>query len=150
CWSMGNRKFEVIPTANELAKKWREGFRAQASEEMLAAYERLATVMSATKDGPYWENRDKIDKAKNAFRTAVGEDLYAQWSAEASEWRQGGMYQSYGGGSDKPAEFNLAWARRWVCKRAHELGWSESLHGDFDSSIHSERNEHTLERIGKK
>lgn len=150
CWSMGNRRLGVIPTANELAKKWEEGFRAQASEEMLAAYERLATVMSATKDDPYWANRDKIDKAKSSFRTAVGEDLYAQWSAEAAEWRQGGMYQSFSGGRDKPAEFNLAWARRWVCKRAHELGWSESLHGDFDSSIHSERNEHTLERIGKK
>ncbi len=150
CWSMGHRRSGFIPTANELADKWYEGFRIQASTEMLAAHERLALVMSTTKDAPYWENRNKIDQAKSSFRDAVGEDLYAQWSAEASVWRQGGMYQSFGRGREKPAEFNLAWARRWVCKRAHDLGWCETLHGSFDASIHSERNEHTVERIGKK
>jgi hypothetical protein len=58
------------------------------------------------------------------------------------------MYQGFG--SKGAAGFNLAWARRWVCWRAHDLGWSEGLHHTFDRSTRSDRHSHEVERIGKK
>lgn len=90
----------------------------------------------------------RIDEAKAQFRTIVGADAFEEWRAKAEHWRSEGMYQRLA--RQGAAEFNLAWARRWVVMRAHELGWSEELHGNFDRSIRSNRNEHSLERIGKK
>lgn len=46
--------------------------------------------------------------------------------------------------------FNLGWARRWICKRAHDYGWSEALHQKFDRVQGSGRMNHAKERIGKK
>ncbi|WP_454872526.1 NACHT domain-containing protein [Paraburkholderia xenovorans] len=148
-WSVAIKGSGPIPTAKELAHRWFEKFRETASPEMLAAHDALVSVMSGI-DGAHWEKQQIIDQAKSDFRAAVGEEIYAQWSAEASVWRQGGMFQLSGGRRDEPAEFNLAWARRWVCKRAHDLGWSETLHGDFDISIRNDRHTHHVERIGKK
>jgi hypothetical protein len=106
--------------------------------------------MSEVSDSNYWEKRDIADKAKATFRAAVGEEVYAEWAAEASVWRQESMFQLHGNRRDEPAGFNLSWARRWVCKRAHDLGWTEALHGDFDASIRNDRHTHKAERIGKK
>jgi len=49
------------------------------------------------------------------------------------------------------ARFDRIWAQRWVCQRAHELGWTEKRFKDFDNTHRSHgRNEHRVERIGKK
>lgn len=149
-WSMATKDCESIPTAKELAERWLEKFCATASPEMLAAHEALVNAMAKSNDASYLEKREIINQAKVAFRAAVGEDIFAQWSVEASEWRQQGMYQLFGNGRNAPAELNLAWTRRWVCKRAHDLGWSENLHGEFDASIRNNRQTHQIERIGKK
>ena len=55
--------------------------------------------------------------------------------------------------SDRPAKFNFEWAQRWVIKRAYELGWSESLFGEFEKnycSYHTGSTSNRVERIGKK
>lgn len=149
-WSVAAKGSGPIPTAEELAQGWFEQFRATASPEMIAAHDALVSVMSEVDGTRYWESRQIVDQAKANFRAVVGEEIYAQWSAEASFWRQGGMFQRPASRRDAPAEFNLAWARRWVCKRAHDLGWSEALQGAFDLSICNDRHAHSVERIGKK
>ncbi|WP_439528000.1 hypothetical protein [Pannonibacter sp.] len=41
--------------------------------------------------------------------------------------------------------------RRWVCKRAHDLGWTPERFGDQERNLRSSgRMEHRVERIGKK
>ena len=52
---------------------------------------------------------------------------------------------------DSPAQFNATWAQRWICKRAHDLGWKTRRFGAFERifPIHG-RSEHRVERIGKK
>jgi hypothetical protein len=149
-WSVATKGSGPIPTAEELAERWFKRFRATASPEMIAAHEALVSVMSEVNGSRYWEKRQIAEQAKADFRAAVGEETYAQWSAEASVWRQEGMFQRPACRHNEPAEFNLAWARRWVCKRAHDLGWSEALHGEFDTSIRNDRHTHKAERIGKK
>ena len=54
--------------------------------------------------------------------------------------------------SDYPIEFNVAFAQKWVTKRAHQFGWSSELHGEFDKRIGTGRGRDNkfMERIGKK
>lgn len=146
-WSAATKGTSPLPSTKELADRWLKRFEAAASPEMLAAHKTFVTAVSESADLDYGERREITDKAKAAFRAAVGEDVFAQWSAEASNWRENGMYQRIVNSSQKVAQFNLAWARRWVCKRAHDLGWTEALHGEFDASVNDE---HGVERIGKK
>ena len=117
---------------------------------MREAYHKLmADLVAANPDGhaAIGKVRDRLWAAKAAFRQAVGPKIFESWRAEAEHWRDEGMYQNFG----RPglAGFNLAWARRWVIKRAHDLGWSEDLHGAFDRSVQTERHDHSVERIGK-
>jgi hypothetical protein len=52
---------------------------------------------------------------------------------------------------DQAATFNIAWGRRWICKRAHDLGWAPDLFGEFDKHCGGySRTDHAVERIGKK
>jgi len=140
-----------LPTAYDLREEWFEQFKSVATKGMMEAYETLlATMVRENPDNKSitGESRVKIDEAKAQFRTIVGADAFEEWRAKAEHWRSEGMYQRLA--RQGAAEFNLAWARRWVVMRAHELGWCEELHGDFDRTIHGSRNEHSLERIGKK
>ncbi|CAI0887873.1 NACHT domain-containing protein [Serratia fonticola] len=140
-----------LPTAHDLREEWFDHFKAVATKEMMEAYDTLlATITRENPDNTFitGKNRDQINEAKTQFRTVVGVEGFEEWRAKAEHWRAEGMYQRLA--RQGAAEFNLAWARRWVVMRAHELGWSEELHGDFDRGIQSNRNEHSLERIGKK
>lgn len=50
------------------------------------------------------------------------------------------------------ASFSRKWAQRWLCKRAHEMGWTPSLFSDFERYHirHYDRRPPRIERIGKK
>lgn len=56
--------------------------------------------------------------------------------------------------NDRPAAFSKKWAQRWVCKRAHEFGWSEELFARFERMCSHGRgggpSGGTMERVGKK
>lgn len=54
--------------------------------------------------------------------------------------------------SSEMVSFNLGWASRWICWRAHDLGWRPRLFSDFDrnDTTHSGRMDHRIERVGKK
>ncbi|ESX11126.1 ATPase AAA [Mesorhizobium sp. LSJC255A00] len=144
------RGADPLPTARELKDQWLAEFTTGATKEELAAYAALESRMAAiTGDGPlYAADRDAFRAIKRAFRDAVGSERFEDWRARAEDWRDEGMYQSFR--TRGPAGFNLAWARRWVTWRAHNLGWSEPLHHAFDRSIGSGRSSHEIERIGKK
>lgn len=149
-WSVARRDAKTIPTAQEVADDWLERFRAKATPAMLTAHDALATALAAAAADRPGALLESGKAAKADFRSVVGEEIFAEWRAEAENWRSWGMYQRPARGRGEPAQFNLAWARRWVCKRAHDLGWSEALHGEFDLSVRSDRHTHQVERIGKK
>jgi hypothetical protein len=150
-WSASLRGTSPLPTAEEMAAQWLEKFRAIATPAMLAAHEALSARMLAAAGLDYAAQREAAKAAKKAFCEAVGEEVFVRWCAEAEPWRWEGMFQPPPHRKGSPAQFSLAWARRWVCKRAHDLGWSEALHGDFDRQARGGgRHEHSIERIGKK
>ncbi|PJZ49208.1 hypothetical protein [Leptospira saintgironsiae] len=55
---------------------------------------------------------------------------------------------------DRPAAFSKKLAQRWICKRAHEFGWSEELFADFERNCSFGRgggpSGGAMERVGKK
>ncbi|OIT10171.1 hypothetical protein BL243_24545 [Ralstonia solanacearum] len=150
-WSPAPLGTLPLPTALDLRDIWYSEFKASATPEMIVAHDLL--VETIKKENPretvmFGEALDKVRDAKAAFRAIVGSEVFEEWREKAEHWRAEGMYQSFA--KQGPAEFNLAWARRWVAKRAHDLGWTEQLHGEFDRNVRGDRTEHSLERIGKK
>ena len=146
------RGTDPLPTAGDLRGQWLAEFTAGANEEEIAAYATLQAATAAIKgerNGPvHADRRDDLRAAKRAFRDAISPERFEDWRARSETWRDEGMYQGFA--ARGPAEFNLAWARRWVAWRAHDLGWSEALHHEFDRRIGTGRNSHEVERIGKK
>ncbi|MCY1646655.1 AAA family ATPase [Caulobacter sp. SL161] len=151
-WSQVRRDVFPVPSAKQVAEAWLADFKSTATPAMLAAHEDLTIAFAKAADlANYVEKRDATKAAKAAFCDAIGEEAFERWSAEADHWRSEGMYQRAPMWRDGgPAEFSLAWGRRWVCKRAHDLGWSDALHGAFDAAVPNDRATHHVERIGKK
>lgn len=149
-WSVAPRGATTFPTRAEVGAAWFKRFSATATPEALAAFDALQEALTPS-DEPktHSERRAAGKEEKAAFREAIGEMAYAEWQAEAEDWRIKGMYQQPAP-RDGVAQFNFDWARRWVCKRAHDLGWTGPLHGAFDALINNDRMTHTRERIGKK
>ncbi|MGO7970896.1 hypothetical protein ACC705_07800 [Rhizobium ruizarguesonis] len=149
-FSPAHRGTDPLPTAEDLRDQWLAEFTTGATKEELAAYATLKAEMTTIKgDGPIWAaDRDALRAVKLTFGDAIGPERFEDWRARAENWRDEGMYQSFA--SRGPIGFNLAWARRWVMWRAHDLGWSEALHHQFDRSNSHGRNGHEVERIGKK
>ncbi|QRE76828.1 hypothetical protein [Methylobacterium aquaticum] len=147
-WSPARRGTSPLPTREMLYEAWQRDFEAEATSESRAAYLNLTEALAEDYRESRWHEGSKAAAAKAAFAAAAGPEMYERWREEAENWRRGGMYQRHQ--PREYAEFNLAWARRWVCLRAHELGWSQTLHGDFDDTIHNDRMSHHAERIGKK
>jgi len=147
-WSPARRGTRPLPTREMLHDAWQQDFDAEATTESQAAYLTLTqTLANDYKESP-WRDGPKAKAAKAAFAATVGSEMFERWREEAENWRRSGIYQRA-----QPldhAAFNLAWARRWVCLRAHQLGWSQALHGDFDDTVHNDRMSHHAERIGKK
>ncbi|MDT8332904.1 AAA family ATPase [Roseomonas gilardii] len=147
-WSPARRGTSSLPTQKALHDAWKRDFDAEATPESQAAYLCLTQALAADHEEAPWREGPRATAAKAAFAVAAGADMFERWREEAENWRRSGMFQR-----PQPrdyAEFNLAWARRWVCLRAHQLGWLQTLHGAFDDTIHNGRMSHHVERIGKK
>ena len=96
---------------------------AAAAKQAVAA----ETSLQATMNSDEWE--DFRVRAKRI----VGQVLDAEYLARQT------------------AHFDVDWARRWVCKRAHELGWTSERFGDIDGRLGGwHPYNHRVERIGKK
>lgn len=132
--------------------KWFADFISSATPADLVVLEELMRVAPGFVDQGTWEQnpeRISLESAEQAFRLALTADEWEDYSSRARGWIATGAQPEQRRFS---AEINRTWARKWVCKRAHDLGWSEQLHAEFDSSaaINLERMTHTVERIGKK
>ena len=81
--------------------------------------------------------------AELRFRRAITPDEWEEFRVQAAKFLNDQR-------QDQPVEFDIHWACRWICKRAHELGWTSDRFGDFDNSRGYGRHDHKIERIGKK
>jgi hypothetical protein len=85
------------------------------------------------------KEREKFDGRVNAQLNDEQQEYY-RWLSGIS--------------NDRPAAFSRKWAQRWVCKRAHEFGWTKELFADFERMCSHGRgggpSGGAMERVGKK
>lgn len=100
---------------------------------------------------PKMFEKTKFDDAEATFRATLSSDAWEDYCVRARGYLRYGLFAD-GGGNRTTATFNIEWARRWVCKRAHELGWTTERFGKEERTMgySSGRFEHRIERVGKK
>ncbi|MEL7937749.1 hypothetical protein [Pseudomonas delhiensis] len=94
---------------------------------------------------------DSFEKANGDFKAS----LESRPLAEYTEFAEQHMLEATRMDSDDrhPPEVDHAPLRRWICERAHNLGWCEELFNKFErggSISHDRMGNHRIERIGKK
>lgn len=150
-WSPASIGTTVLPNAYQLAMDWRSQVTAREGAPVSNAIDALFDVAKGVRDQAAWQKtpeREALSNAELKLRDDGGPIVWEEYRVNAQSWVRSGAITE----QRTPARFDGGWARRWVCKRAHDLGWSEKLHGEFDSSsvISSDRMAHAVERIGKK
>lgn len=151
-WSpapIGTTKF---PKISDIFDKWLDDFRAIATEAEAEAFIRIVDASKATKgQAPYQQTpeRTALDDANETSRKLLTADAWEEYRVRAKHFVEHFAFSDRPF-SDHPARFSTQWARRWVCKRAHELGWTPELFGEFDRRRSHDRMDHRVERIGKK
>ena len=175
-WSPAALGTETLPTSHDVRLAWCKEFSHSASTDQtkaLSAYvsaareaeharERELTLQkerlnvgdtsiafvhgSPTENSP---EKERLSAAELVLQRAMSTEQWEEFRVQAMDdirqipFNGSRQYQS--------AKFNLQWGRRWICKRAHELGWTPERFGEFDNFYHSrDRTDHRIERIGKK
>lgn len=151
-WSPALYGTKRLPTDKDVYWSWVEIFSFNATADQLELF--LGYLEAASKIGnvatyqktPETENLLHIESQLKSIM-----DI-SQWESFRVEAKDYIRFQLFSERShDNIATFNRTWARRWVCKRAHDLGWSAEKFGDFDRQHGShDRHNHVIERIGKK
>lgn len=95
-----------------------------------------------------WES---FEEANNAFKDSLAPTLLAKYTAFA----EGHLSEATRMNCDDthPPEVDREPIRRWICKRAHDLGWCEELFEGFERSgyiSYDRMGNHRIERVGKK
>ena len=97
--------------------------------------------------------REDVEAASKAaesdFRSLLGDAEQQDYEIYAEGWVKEGMWDAEA--SPRHPEFSGQTARRWIAWRAHDLGWTPDRFAQFERRLpNRERNEHSIERIGKK
>ena len=92
---------------------------------------------------------ERLDAAEVALQKTMTSDQWEDFRVRAKDFIRHKLFTDrFQGGF---ANFDVNWGRRWVCKRAHELGWTSERFGNFDNfSRGYDRKDQRVERIGKK
>jgi len=151
-WSPAPIGTMTLPTNVDLRQQWIEEFEASASQEALDAFEQLKLCSEALRQKNERTNTQEtrdLHEAEQALQSLLTLEQWQGYCSRVKGWLHYGMVEY---GIDPAATCDPVWTCRWVCKRAHDLGWSEELHGTFDKHpvISLDRMEHRVERIGKK
>jgi hypothetical protein len=139
------------PSVANLAMAWYEEFTKSAKSAQLVAYEALVAASHAASGQTSYENtpeRAALKTAESAFQDSLSNEEWEKYRVTAKNYTEHGMFSEWW--RDQPARFDGGWARRWICKRAHELGWTPERFAGFERNASVDRHDHRVERIGKK
>ena len=165
-WSPARLGSQELPTGLSIRDAWESEFRDGTDDEQKQAFElyweaferneelkRIEREKHSTiRNGiqlvspsyrPYFKSEELISAERN-FQDKISSDQWEDFRVRAKRFM--------GKPLDRLAEFDVYWACRWICKRAHELGWTSERFGDFDNrrDYNYSRTNHKIERIGKK
>ena len=93
----------------------------------------------------------EVGRANNAFKRTLGQ----RKRSEYAEFAEHHLLESTRMSDDnrRPSELDHGPVRRWICERAHQLGWTEELFDGFERGgnvSHDRMGKHRVERVGKK
>jgi hypothetical protein len=97
------------------------------------------------------ESRE-MKAAEQRLRETMEPEAWEEYRVRAQHFIRYSLFDTDGRRIDQTALFDAPWARRWVCKRAHDFGWTAQRFGEVERYAGREfnRHEHRVERIGKK
>lgn len=150
-WSPAPIGSSDYPTYREVCLAWVDEFNASATLPQLEAFDAVlqaAEAMKGVRTPRRDQDKDAVGLANEAFRATLSSDAWEEYRVRAKHYIAYTLFSDWV--HDQAAKFNTAWARRWVCKRAHDLGWTAERFMKFDRSLGYDRHDHRVERIGKK
>ena len=150
-------------TTKELFERWQNALIDKAPPEQTEAYLALRrltanyrlrplcfslTEKSTGESELLWAD---VEQANQAFKDALSEELRTEYAGFAEHH----LLESTRMRDDnrRPLEVDHGPVRRWICERAHQLGWSEELFQGFERGgniSHDRMGKHRVERVGKK
>lgn len=153
----------VGKTTQELFKHWENALIDKATPAQQDAYlalQRTAvdyrrrpprlsfTKMDTDQSERLWA---AVEQANQVFKATLPEELRIEYA----EFAEHHLLESTRMHDDnrRPSEIDHAPVRRWICERAHQLGWTEELFEQFERSGHisyDRMGKHRVERVGKK
>ena len=152
-WSPAPLGTKNLPDHEELFGAWHQDFLTWASSAQKTAFTRLRKAAVAAGSAHDHEGTPEVKRrksARNAFRSQLTDFQWEDFRVRADWYLRFVENNAYWQG--KPAEFDTHWARRWVCKRAHDLGWTPERFASIERNGLGSygRMDHRIERIGKK
>ena len=150
-------------TTQQLYERWEADFERKATAAQLQAYTNLLRASLNYRQRPergWFSEKDReeserlweeLAQANMALKDQLPPGILAEYSGFAEQH----LLEATRMNDDdrRPPEFDHATVRRWICARAHSIGWTEELFEKFDEGprISRERmGNHRVERIGKK
>ncbi|MGJ9420570.1 hypothetical protein ACHAC9_22860 [Massilia sp. CMS3.1] len=153
----------VGQTTQQLYEHWETGFEAQATAAQLQTRTNLLRASSNYRQRPErdWFSKKTKDESTRLWKELANanaffkDQLSPEMLAEYSDFAEQHLLEATRMNDDgrRPPEFDHATVRRWICVRAHTMGWTEELFEKFDEGPHICRERmgnHRVERIGKK
>jgi len=150
-------------TTKELFERWQDALIDKATPEQREAYLALhrltvgyrlqpmrfsLTKKSTGESEHLWT---EVEQANQAFKDTLSEELRTQYAEFAEHHLLGSTRMR--DDNRRPSEPDHGPVRRWICERAHQLGWTEELFEGFERGgniSHDRMGKHRVERVGKK
>ncbi len=159
-WSPAGIESSVVPKLSDSLRAWRNEFAKDASIEQLKALEEfenaaldahIARYMKKGEDADLQIDfaEEELENSESKFKEIMSSEQWEDFRVRAKRAiRNPWLARS---DTNEAATFDVGWALRWICKTAHDLGWTIEKFGYFDT-LHPtrDRNNHRVERIGKK
>lgn len=150
-------------TTKELFERWQTALIDKGTAEQQEAYLALRKLtvdyrlrplhFSLNKKGTCKSERlwSEVEQANEAFKDTLSEELRTEYA----DFAEHHLLESTRMRDDnrRPSELDHGPVRRWICERAHQLGWTEELFEKFErggSISHDRMGNHRVERVGKK
>ena len=147
-WSPAKLGTTPLPTSLDICRNWMEEFFRSTTAEQREIVEEYVSAAKEIKDvhGHHsTPETERLDAAEVALQQTMTSDQWEDFRVRARDLIRYKLV------ADRAAHFNVHWGRRWICKRAHELGWTSKRFGNFDDRFRGhDRHDHRVERIGKK
>jgi hypothetical protein len=150
-WSPAKIGTYPLPTPLDICDAWMEEFCAKTSAKRFEALFAYLSAAERTKDIHGYQKTPETEQLAAAelnLKSALSPEEWEDFRVRAQGFFRYQLFANWH--REYAAAFNIAWGRRWICKRAHELGWTSERFGEFDSSRGHDRMDHRVERIGKK